>query len=132
MATETGKRKKRLGRKPTNYFKRWTPAEDQTLRDLVEAGKNTRQIARELGRSGPSIWGRKQSLGIESRIASSPHGTSPYNSKQGGHRDPVRTVREAVQTQAATRSSAAVIELTQTVGALAKKLGVRATLVVFE
>lgn len=71
--TET-KRKKRLGRKPRNYFKRWTANEDQSLVELVRSGKNTRQIARELGRSGPSVWGRKQTLGIEMRIASSKRG----------------------------------------------------------
>jgi hypothetical protein len=125
MATETGKRKKRLGRKPANYFKRWTPAEDLSLRDMVEAGKNTRQIARELGRSGPSIWGRKQFLGIESRITNSPRGMSPYNGKGEGH-------REETETPTSTGASQAVIELTQTVGALAKKFGVNATVVVFE
>lgn len=76
MATSTEtKRKKRLGRKPKNYFKRWTATEDQTLIEMVKSGKNTRQIARELGRSGPSIWGRKQNLGIENRIASSKRGS---------------------------------------------------------
>jgi hypothetical protein len=128
MATETGKRKKRLGRKPANYFKRWTPAEDKSLRDMVSAGRNTRQIARELGRSGPSIWGRKQFLGIEGRISSSPHGMSPYNGKGSGHREE----QEMAPTAKAQGASAAVLELTETVGHLAKKLGVKATLVVFE
>lgn len=124
MAAET-KRKKRLDRRPSSHFKRWTAAEDSTLKQMVEAGNNTRQIAKVMGRTGPSIWGRKQFLGIEDRISSSPHGTSPYNSR-AGHR------KEAFEEARQQGASTAVLELTETVGRLAKKLGVKATLVVFE
>ncbi len=97
MATSTEtKRKKRLGRKPRNYFKRWTSNEDQTLIELVQSGKNTRQIARELGRSGPSVWGRKQTLGIEGRIASSKRGGKTTESPAA----PAPAPRETVSLEA--------------------------------
>lgn len=55
---------------PSNN-KLWTAAEDATLREMAEAKATTAKIAKALGRTKASIWGRKSMLGIKTRLSSS-------------------------------------------------------------
>ena len=49
-------------RKATNLYNRWTADEDSLLVELANKGKSTKQIARKLKRSIPSVWSRKYTL----------------------------------------------------------------------
>ena len=55
---------------PSNN-KIWTAEEDATLRKMAEEKSTTAKIAKVLGRTKASIWGRKSILGIKTRLLSS-------------------------------------------------------------
>jgi len=55
---------------PSNN-KIWTAEEDAILRKMAEEKSTTAKIAKALGRTKASIWGRKSILGIKTRLLSS-------------------------------------------------------------
>jgi hypothetical protein len=52
---------------PANASDKWTPAEDETLRNLVIANASVYSIAAKLKRSVPAIKGRAHHLGLSFR-----------------------------------------------------------------
>ena len=49
----------------------WSDSDVQLLKDLAQRGSSTSQIAKALGRTKASVWGRKSMMGIKGRLASS-------------------------------------------------------------
>ena len=49
----------------------WSASDVQLLKDLAQRGASTSQIAKALGRTKASVWGRKSMMGIKGRLASS-------------------------------------------------------------
>jgi hypothetical protein len=49
----------------------WTKKDDAILEEMASSKSTTTQIAIALGRTKASIWGRKNTLGIKGRLASS-------------------------------------------------------------
>ena len=64
-----------------SQFKAWTAIDDSTLRELVEAGHNSAEIAEALGRSRAAIACRKSHLGIDKRMTPARGTLMPYTSK---------------------------------------------------
>jgi len=58
-------------------FQRWTETEDMNLRQLVETGHNSEEIARALGRTRASVLTRKSFLGITTRMEHARGATMP-------------------------------------------------------
>jgi hypothetical protein len=52
---------------PANASNKWTPAGDETLRNLVIANASVYSIAAKLKRSVPAIKGRAHNLGLPLR-----------------------------------------------------------------
>lgn len=55
---------------PSNN-RRWNRKDDQILRQMVKEKATTSEVALALGRTKASVWGRKSSLGLGGRLASS-------------------------------------------------------------
>jgi hypothetical protein len=49
---------------PEKYFKKWTPKQDERLRELLDAGLSHFSVAAKLRRSVSSLRGRAVVLGI--------------------------------------------------------------------
>lgn len=49
----------------------WTKKDDAILKEMASNKSTTAQIAIALGRTKASVWGRKSTLGIKGRLASS-------------------------------------------------------------
>ena len=64
----------KMKKKPDFLNMRWSPADDQMLKDLIERGADGNSIARALGRTRASIFNRKHQLGIEGKIKRTPKG----------------------------------------------------------
>jgi hypothetical protein len=56
----------------------WTPAQDARLRKMIKDGKNSEEIAIELGRTRAAIMGRKQVIGITQKITAARGSKMPY------------------------------------------------------
>lgn len=56
----------------------WTPAQDLRLRKMIKDGKNSEEIAAELGRTRAAIMNRKQVLGIKEKITAARGSKMPY------------------------------------------------------
>ena len=54
--------------KPSFLHMRWSPSDDNLLRELIEKGCNATQISEVLGRTRSAIFGRKIALGIPGKI----------------------------------------------------------------
>ena len=61
-------------KKPDFLNLRWSEADDQLLKELIERGADGNSIARTLGRTRASIFNRKHQLGIEGKIKRTPKG----------------------------------------------------------
>ena len=113
--------RKKISNAPDRHSQRWTATEDQMLIDSVNAGLSGKQIAKKLDRTLPSVWARKGTLGLETRI-------------NGGIR--VRTkakAKAAAETATVqTTSSAMFSEITEVISKMTKLYGVKATVIVFE
>ena len=59
-------------------FKRWSKKDDATLRRMIKQGKNSEEIATELGRTRSSIMGRKSFLGIKTKMTPARGSKMPY------------------------------------------------------
>lgn len=59
-----------LDMKTTRSFEYWTTKEDQTLIDMANDGKNTKEIAEVLGRPLPSVANRRVKWAKEGEIIS--------------------------------------------------------------
>lgn len=66
--------KERMKNKPDFLNLRWSKSDDNLLRELVERGENGNTIARILGRTRNSIFGRKHILGLGGTIKKTPKG----------------------------------------------------------
>jgi len=64
----------KMKKKPDFLNMRWSPADDQMLKDLIARGADGNSIARALGRTRASIFNRKHQLGIEGKIKRTPKG----------------------------------------------------------
>jgi hypothetical protein len=49
----------------------WTKKDDAILKEMASGKSTTDQIAVALGRTKASVWGRKSTLGVKGRLASS-------------------------------------------------------------
>lgn len=67
---------KKKTEKPDFMNLRWSENDDQMLRDMIARGIDGSTIAKALGRTRSSIFGRKLVLGIEGKIKRSPKGTA--------------------------------------------------------
>jgi hypothetical protein len=56
----------------------WTPAQDARLKKMIKDGKNSEEIAIELGRTRTAIMNRKQVLGISQKITAARGSKMPY------------------------------------------------------
>ncbi len=65
-----------MKKKPDFMNLRWSANDDQMLRDMIARGIDGSTIAKALGRTRSSIFGRKLVLGIEGKIKRSPKGTA--------------------------------------------------------
>lgn len=63
--------KKPVDPKAPSNNKTWTKNDDLILKEMATSGSSTAQIAIALGRTKASVWGRKWTLGIKGRLASS-------------------------------------------------------------
>jgi hypothetical protein len=61
-------------KKPGSLNTRWSKADDQMLRELIQRGADGNSIARALGRTRRSVFNRKYVLGIDGRIKITPRG----------------------------------------------------------
>lgn len=57
---------------------RWTPSQDAKLKKLIKEGKNSAEIATELGRTRSAIMGRKYNLGIKDSLKPAVGSDMPY------------------------------------------------------
>lgn len=64
--------------KAPRQFRSWTKADDNTLRSMVIGGKNSEQIATELGRTRAAVMGRKSWLGIKQKMTAARGSSMPY------------------------------------------------------
>lgn len=62
--------------KPDFLNLRWSEADDQLLKDMIERGTDGTTIANALGRTRSAVFARKNVLGIEGKIKRSPKGTA--------------------------------------------------------
>jgi len=63
--------KKPVNRSAPSNNQLWSDSDLQLLKDLAGRGSSTSQIAKALGRTKASVWGRKSMMGIKGRLASS-------------------------------------------------------------
>lgn len=56
----------------------WSPAQDTRLRKMIKDGKNSEEIATELGRTRAAVMNRKQVLGIKQKMAPARGSKMPY------------------------------------------------------
>jgi hypothetical protein len=64
-----------MGRKPTNYGKEWTPAQERELRQLIRENTPTRVMGFKLGRTPDAVQQHANELGLSTK----PTNQSPYN-----------------------------------------------------
>lgn len=57
---------------------RWTPAHDLKLKKMIKDGKNSAEIATELGRTRAAVMNRKQVLGIAQKMTPARGSKMPY------------------------------------------------------
>lgn len=70
----------KMKKKPDFLNLPWSKADDQMLKDLISRGSDGNTIARALGRTRSSIFGRKHLLKIEGKIKRTPKGkTDPIS-----------------------------------------------------
>lgn len=113
--------RKKISNAPERHSQRWTSQEDQMLIDSVNAGLSGKQIAKKLDRTLPSVWARKGTLGLDTRI-------------NGGIRTRSKAKATATVDTTAVQNapSAMVSEITKVVSQMTKQYGVKATVIVFE
>lgn len=113
--------RKKISNAPDRHSQRWTTKEDQMLIDSVNAGLSGKQIAKKLDRTLPSVWARKGTLGLETRI-------------NGGIRVRTKSKTKATvdTTTVQTAPSAMFSEITEVISKMTKQYGVKATVIVFE
>jgi hypothetical protein len=63
--------KKPINRSAPSNNQLWSDSDTKILKDLAGRGSSTSQIAKALGRTKASVWGRKSMMGIKGRLASS-------------------------------------------------------------
>ncbi len=64
----------KMKKKPDFLNMRWSEADDQMLKELIQRGTDGNSIARALGRTRSSVFNRKHQLGIEGKIKRTPKG----------------------------------------------------------
>ena len=64
----------KMKKKPDFLHMRWSEADDQMLKELIQRGTDGNSIARALGRTRASVFNRKHQLGIEGKIKRTPKG----------------------------------------------------------
>jgi hypothetical protein len=73
-----------MGRHFTNHatknFQRWKKSEDAKLKSMIREGRNSEEIALELGRTRASVMGRKSYLGIKDKMTPARGSSMPYTS----------------------------------------------------
>ncbi len=116
--------RKKISNAPDRHSQRWTTTEDQMLIDSVNAGLSSKQIAKKLDRTLPSVWARKGTLGVETRI----NGGIRTRSKSTAKAAKATVDTTAVQ----TAPSATFSEITEVISKMTKQYGVKATVIVFE
>jgi hypothetical protein len=57
---------------------RWTQAHDLKLKKMIKDGKNSAEIAAELGRTRAAVMNRKQVLGISQKMTAARGSSMPY------------------------------------------------------
>lgn len=62
----------------TKNFQRWKKSEDAKLKSLIREGRNSEEIALEMGRTRASIMGRKSYLGIREKMTPARGSSMPY------------------------------------------------------
>jgi hypothetical protein len=77
-------------------FKRWSKKDDATLRRMIKQGKNSEEIATELGRTRSSIMGRKYSLGIKAKMTPARGSKMPYVAFGKDRRSPEEMMMDEV------------------------------------
>jgi hypothetical protein len=70
----------------------WTPTQDAKLRKMIKDGKNSEEIATELGRTRAAIMNRKQVLGIAQKLTPARGSKMPYTAY-----DKIRTKNTGVK-----------------------------------
>lgn len=78
-------------------FKRWSKKDDATLRRMIKQGKNSEEIATELGRTRSAIMGRKSFLGIKTKMVAARGSQMPYVSFGRNRRNPEEMQEDMVQ-----------------------------------
>jgi hypothetical protein len=121
--------RKKITNAPERHSQRWTKNEDIMLIDSVNAGLNSKQIARRLDRTVPSIWSRKVTLGLDKRINGGFHvRTKKSITSAVVATSPVVKTKATVQTAPAGMFT----EITEVISKMTKRYGVKATVIVFE
>ena len=77
-------------------FKRWSKKDDATLRRMIKQGKNSEEIATELGRTRSSIMGRKSFLGIKTKMTPARGSKMPYVAFGRNRRSPEEMMMDEV------------------------------------
>lgn len=68
----------KLHHNAARQHERWTQAHDLKLKKMIRDGKNSEEIATELGRTRAAVMGRKTSLGIVQKMAPARGSKMPY------------------------------------------------------
>jgi len=119
--------RKKISNAPDRHSQRWTTEEDQMLIDSVNAGLGGKQIAKKLDRTLPSVWARKGTLGLETRMNGGIHVRAKSTAKAA------KAAKATVNTTAVqTAPSGMFSEITEVISKMTKQYGVKATMIVFE
>jgi hypothetical protein len=116
--------RKKITNAPERHSQRWTKKEDQLLTDSIKAGLSSKQIAKRMDRTVPSIWSRKVTLGLDTRINGGIRTGRPKKTAAVVDTTAVQTVQAA--------PSAMFSEITEVISKMTKQYGVKATVIVFE
>lgn len=68
----------KLHHNAARQHERWTQAHDMKLKKMIRDGKNSEEIATELGRTRAAVMGRKAALGITQKMAPARGSKMPY------------------------------------------------------
>jgi hypothetical protein len=82
----------RLHHNAARQHERWTQAHDMKLKKMIRDGKNSEEIATELGRTRAAVMGRKAALGITQKMAPARGSKMPYTAY-----DKTRTTNNGVK-----------------------------------
>jgi phenylacetate-coenzyme A ligase PaaK-like adenylate-forming protein len=122
--------------------RRWTKAEDATLRAGVLNGLTTKQISEQLNRTTHSVHCRKNSLGMHDVRIAMPLGISRTRKatpavKAEVQKQIVKTAKQVKAVKVAKPTKIAktpdmIASIAETVSRMTKQYGVKATVIVFE